>query len=112
MIFPYNAAMNAEHSVTISVGEVKKVAGLASLPITDAQAEKFGPQLTSVLGYVAKVQSLDTEGIEETSQVTGMENVFREDVVDSSRTFTQTEALQNAKKTHNGYFVVPAVFDN
>jgi len=91
--------------------DVAHIAALANLQITDEQKVKFTSQLSSVLGYMAKIQSLNTEGVTETAQVTGLTNVFREDVIDEKRTFTQEEALKNAKRTYNGYFVVPAVFE-
>ncbi|MFZ2025092.1 MAG: Asp-tRNA(Asn)/Glu-tRNA(Gln) amidotransferase subunit GatC [Microgenomates group bacterium] len=94
-----------------SIIDVAHIAALANLQITDAQKEKFSSQLSSVLGYMAKIQSLNTDGVAETAQVTGLSNVFREDIIDQKRTFTQEEALQNAKRTYNGYFVVPAVFE-
>jgi len=96
---------------TISGAVVQKVAKLAKLTITAAQEEKFSTQLTSVIGYVSKIQSLDTVNVPETSQVTGSKNVFREDVVENSRMLTQEEALSNAKNTHDGFFVVPAIFE-
>lgn len=98
-----------EEENLISIDETKKVAGLAALPITDAQVERFSKELSSVLGHMKKIQALDTEGVPETAQVTGLENVYRDDVVVRERMFTQTEALQNAKRTHKGYFVVPAI---
>ena len=90
---------------------VQKVAKLAKLTITPKQQEKFAQQLSSVIGYVSKIQELDTARVPETSQVTGSKNVFREDVVENGRMLTQEEALSNAKNTHNGYFVVPAIFE-
>jgi aspartyl-tRNA(Asn)/glutamyl-tRNA(Gln) amidotransferase subunit C len=98
-------------SNVISGAVVQKVAKLAKLTITPVQDVTFSKQLSSVIGYVSKIQSLDTNNIPETSQVTGLTNVFREDVIESKRMFTQEEALSNAKNTHNGYFVVPAVFE-
>ena len=98
-------------SFPITPAVVVKVAQLAHLTLTPVQEEKFAKQLSSVLAYISKVQALDTNNVEETSQVTGLTNVFREDVVDTERMLTQEQALSNAKKTHKGYFVVPAVFD-
>ncbi len=97
--------------MSLTTQDVQRVAGLAGLPVSEALAEKLRPQLLSVLGFVGEIGTLDTEGVPETSQVTGLENIYREDVVDSSRTFTQEEALANAKRTYNGYFVVKAVFE-
>jgi len=44
-------------------------------------------------------------------QVTGLENATREDEVQEERMFTQEEALRNAPRTHNGYFVVDQILD-
>ena len=93
----------------ISLADVKNVAHLAKLPVSDALLEKFHTQIGSVLGYMSRIQSLPTDSVEETSQVTGLENVFREDVVDRARMFSQEEALANAKRVHEGYFVVGAL---
>jgi len=91
--------------------DIAHIAMLANLQITDEQKAKFTSQLSSVLGYMAKIQSLNTTGVVETAQVTGLTNIFREDVIDKKRMFTQVEALKNAKRVYNGYFVVPAVFE-
>ena len=52
-----------------------------------------------------------TEGVEEISQTTGITNRFREDKVDFKRILSQKEALSNGKLTHNGFFVVKAIFE-
>lgn len=98
-------------AANISFDIVGKVATLANLILAVAQKQKFARQLSSVIGYVSKVQKLDTSNVPETSQVTGLENVFREDAVNVSRMLTQEQALSNAKRTHNGLFVVDALFE-
>ncbi|KKR30755.1 MAG: Aspartyl/glutamyl-tRNA(Asn/Gln) amidotransferase subunit C [Candidatus Gottesmanbacteria bacterium GW2011_GWC2_39_8] len=91
----------------LTIDEVKHVAKLAKLGLTDQEAEKFKDQLSEILGFVDELKSLDTKGVEPTSQVTGLLNVFREDVVTPS--LSQEEALSNAPDKHNGYFKVKAV---
>ena len=98
-------------SKTLTLTDVKHIAKLANLNLSNKQIEKLTPQFTSVMDLVSKIQELNTDGIEETSQVTGLENVFREDVVDEKRILSQEGALSNAKKTHNGYFMVDAIFE-
>lgn len=90
--------------------DIQHVAKLANLLIDQKQQKVFAPQLTAILEFVSKLQEVPTKNIEPTAQVTGLVNVYREDVVDESRVLTQTQALSNAKKTHNGYFVVPSVW--
>jgi len=95
----------------ITKTDIAHIAKLANLPITEKQTEALTSQVGVTVEYVSKLQSLPTDGVEETSQVTGLENVFREDAIDTTRMFTQEEALANAKRTHNGYFVVDAVLE-
>jgi aspartyl-tRNA(Asn)/glutamyl-tRNA(Gln) amidotransferase subunit C len=87
--------------------QVQKVAKLASLPLTPDEEEKFAKELSETLDYVAQLESVDTAGVEPTSQVTGLENITRDDVIGKS--FSQEEALKNAKSTHQGYIMVPAI---
>lgn len=93
--------------MSLDVTQVKKVAVLASLPITPAEEEKLAEELSETLDYVAQLESVDTKGVEPTSQVTGLENITREDIVEES--LSQEQALMNAKKTHKGYILVPAI---
>ena len=83
---------------------------LANLPLTAQQQKELTEQVGVTVEYVSQLQSLSTQDVIETSQVTGMENVFREDEIDTKRMFTQEESLKNAKRTHKGFFVVDAVF--
>lgn len=90
---------------------VKHIAQLACLDLSDDEIRSLFPQFSSILNLVSKIKILNTDNVTETSQVTGQENVFREDTVDSKRILTQEEALFNAKNKHNGYFVVDAIFE-
>ena len=95
----------------ITVEEVKHLAKLANLILTPEQLEKMPKELSSVISYMSKIKSLDTSKVTETSQVTGLENVWREDEVEKERMFTQEEALSNAPNTYKGYFKVKAIFE-
>ena len=87
--------------------DVKHVAKLANLTLKDAEVERFEKQLSSILDYVKKLQEVDTSKVEETSQVTGLENVERKDSAQPS--LSQDEALSNAKDKYNGMFKVKAI---
>ncbi len=95
----------------LTVTDVRQIAKLANIPISDTQAEELTKQVGVTVSYVSKLQELPTDSVVETSQVTGLENVVREDIVDKSRMLTQKEALANASHTHNGFFVVDAVLE-
>ena len=90
--------------------DLKHVAKLANLKLEESQLPKFGKQLEEILTYVDKLGHVDTKGIEITSQVTGLENVTREDK--SAPSLTQKETLSGTSQTHNGFFKVPAILDN
>lgn len=90
--------------------DVKHIARLASLPLTDEEAQKFEKQLSDIVGYIDKLNELDTEDREPTAQVTGLVNVLREDS-ETAPCFSQEEALSNAPKKHNGMFEVEQILE-
>ncbi len=90
--------------------EVLHVSELAKLMLSQKECRIFLPQLSAIINFVSKLQKINTKGVVPTSQVTGLVNVFREDKIDKSRILSQKTALKNKEKTHNGYFIVPAVF--
>ncbi len=89
---------------------VSHVAKLANLSLDKEEKNKFEKQLSETLDYVNQLKEIDTNNIESTSQVTGLENITREDKASSS--LSQEEALSNAKNKHNGFFKVKVVFEN
>ncbi len=94
-----------------SIIPVKHIAKLANIPITDAEEQKLEIAFAETLKVVEQLKQVDVTGVEPTSQVTGLENVWREDVINTADMFTQQQALANAKQTHDGFFVVPQVID-
>lgn len=64
----------------ITPEQVKHIAKLARLGIKDDDVEKFSRQLSSIMEYVEKLNEVDVKNVLPTSQVTGLENVMREDV--------------------------------
>lgn len=87
----------------LSVEEVEHVAGLSSLPLTSDETTKFQEQLSGTVNYFDDLNKVDTENISLTAQVTGKTNEFRQDEVTPS--LSQEDALKNAPKSHNGFFV-------
>jgi aspartyl-tRNA(Asn)/glutamyl-tRNA(Gln) amidotransferase subunit C len=89
--------------------DVGNVAKLANLPLSPKETEKFEKQLSEILSYFDKLKEVDTENIEVTSQVTGLENIVREDKAKPS--LTQEETLGNTKSEQNGLFKVKAILE-
>ena len=88
--------------------EVVHVAKLAGLTLTPQEVKKFQEQLSEVLTYIEILKGVDTIGVEPTSQVTGLENVFREDEV--KMTLSQEEVLSQTKDKRKGMFKIKAIF--
>ena len=89
--------------------QVLAVAKLVKLSLSDAELEKFAVTIPQTLDTIDVLKELDTSKIVPTSQVTGLQNVFRDDSV--TTTLTQDLALANANETNRGLFVTKAVFD-
>lgn len=98
-------------SDTFTSSDLAHIAKLVNLPIDADQYDLFASQLSAILAFVSRLQEVPTQNIVPTAQVTGLTNVYRDDVVDQSRILSPNDALANAHETHNGFFVVPAVFD-
>lgn len=95
----------------MKANQVQHISQLANIPITSEEEEKLATAFTETLSVVDELTSDHVSNVEPTHQVTGLENVLREDEVDESRMFTQEEALKNASSTYNGYFVVSRVLE-
>ena len=99
----------AKYNSNMKIG-VKDVAKLANLKLTIEEEKKFEGQLGDILSYVEQLQKVDTKDVEETSQVTGLSNVSRDDATLPS--LSQEEALSNAKNTHNGFIKVKGILSD
>ena len=66
--------------------QVRHIAKLARLNLSDAEVEKFSKELTSILSYVDMLGEVDTASVEPTAQVTGQRNVLREDAIRTQAT--------------------------
>jgi aspartyl-tRNA(Asn)/glutamyl-tRNA(Gln) amidotransferase subunit C len=95
-------------STTISIDDVKYVAALAKIAITDEEAKKLTGELDAILGYVRQLDAVDTTGLEPTYQVTGLKNVTRPDEVIDYGT-SREDLLKNAPRQRDGYIEVPKV---
>lgn len=98
-------------TTAITDDTIKHLAKLANLPISDDRFAVLADQIKATFANIDTIQKASVDNYAETNQVNGLQNVLREDVVDSSRTFTQEQALQNAPHSHQGYFLVPAVLE-
>ena len=93
--------------MAISEEQVRHVARLARLGLSDDEVEPFREQLSAILGAVGKVGELDLEDVEPTSHPLDLVNVLEEDEVRPS--LSLEDALANAPDAEDGFFGVPAV---
>ena len=66
---------------TLTREDVLKLARLARIDLSDEEVEEFAGEFSAILDYVEKLQTVDVEGLQPTSQVTGLTNIMRDDEV-------------------------------
>ncbi len=89
--------------------DVKYVAFLARLQLTEAEEAKFGSQLNQVLTYIEQLKEVDVRQIEPTAHAIPLVNVTRPDEVKPS--MPHADALRNAPAQANGLFMVPKIVE-
>lgn len=92
----------------ISIDDVHHLAQLSSLQLEGGEAEALRVDLENILGYVEQLSELNTEGVEPTYQVTDLQNVWRDDVVDDYGTGRE-QLLTLAPDTEKNQIKVPKV---
>lgn len=92
-------------SKKISIKEVKYTAKLARIELNDDEADTFLYQFEDILGFVDQLKDVETQGEMPTSQVTGLKNSIRADVVKKSL------PMEDAVNDPSGYFVVPKILE-
>ena len=85
--------------------DVLKLARLARIDLTDTEVEKFADEFTAILGYVEQLQDVDVTGLTPTSQVTGLTNVTRDDVV-TDYGYDPKDLLKNVPHVKNDHIQV------
>ena len=93
--------------MSISEEQVRHVALLARLELTDDQVARYGEDLNSILGHIDSIQHLDLEGVEPTEHPLDVVNVTREDVVKPG--LSREDALKNAPQVEDSAFVIPQI---
>jgi aspartyl-tRNA(Asn)/glutamyl-tRNA(Gln) amidotransferase subunit C len=93
----------------ISNEQVKHVAHLARLAMSDKEVENFAKDLDAIITYAEQLNELDTAGVEPTTHVLELKNVLRED--EPRQWLTQEEVLKNAPDKKNGQIRVPSILE-
>jgi aspartyl-tRNA(Asn)/glutamyl-tRNA(Gln) amidotransferase subunit C len=95
----------------LSREQVEHIAKLARLDLTEEELEKYGSQLSDVLSYIDQLQEVDVSDTEPTAQVTGLENVLREDVAEDWNEQEKKAALSEAPELEDNQYKVKRVLE-
>ena len=91
----------------ITSNDVRKVAKLARLELSEDQIELYTSQLEKILGYVAQLEQVDTQDVAPTTRAVEVINVLREDLVKS--TTIRNELLDQAPEREGDFYRVPKI---
>jgi aspartyl-tRNA(Asn)/glutamyl-tRNA(Gln) amidotransferase subunit C len=108
-----NLARRVVEHVTLTPEQVRGIAHLARLELSDAELEAMARQLGAIVDYVAQLRQVPTEGVEPLAHALPVLNVFRED--EPAVSLSVDEALANApdRRSNRGeqFYGVPAVLE-
>ena len=93
----------------IDLETVKKLGKLSRLQVSKTNSDKLIHDLNEILGFIEKLNEVDTQSIEPLSSVTGHNLPIREDKVNDGN--KNEDILENAPEKNSGYFVVPKVIE-
>lgn len=96
--------------MALTIEDVKKVAHLARLQLTEEEIRQYQEQLSSVLDYVELLNELDLEDVPPTAHAVARRNVFRED--EARPSLPLEDVLFNAPRQARDHFLIQAVLDD
>lgn len=91
--------------------QIQHIATLARIDIKENEIEEYSDKLSSIIGYIGQLQEVDIVNIEPTAQVTGLENIMREDIIANCDQEIQNTALKQAAEREGGQIKVRRILD-
>jgi aspartyl-tRNA(Asn)/glutamyl-tRNA(Gln) amidotransferase subunit C len=105
----FNKVFTMSSAIFLTNADVRKVASLARLAMSEAEIESARAQLSGIFGLIAEMQAVDTKGIAPMSHAQDVSQRLREDVVTETN---QREAFQSiAPQVEHGLYLVPQVIE-
>lgn len=95
----------------LSKSEIQHIAKLARLELADEELKKYGGQLSAILNYIDQLKEVDVKGVEPTAQVTGLENILRQDEVNDWDKEEIKQALAAAPEREGRFIKVKRVIE-
>lgn len=91
--------------------QIEQIAQLARLELSEEEKKMYAKQLSVVFDYIKILEEVDTEGVNETCQVTGLEDVVREDGVSECDEETRKKLIEQFPEREGDLLKVKKVFD-
>lgn len=95
--------------MSVTSAQVRHIAKLARIGMSDAEVEALVPELNNILGWVEQLGEVDTDGVEPLATVIDQKLRLRDDVVTEGN--IRDEVLANAPDAQHGFFAVPKVIE-
>jgi aspartyl-tRNA(Asn)/glutamyl-tRNA(Gln) amidotransferase subunit C len=95
--------------MSVSIEQVRHIAKLARIAMSDEEIERLAPELNNILGWVEQLGEVNTDGIEPLTAVIDQKLRLRDDVVTEGN--IRDEVLANAPEAQHGFFAVPKVIE-
>jgi aspartyl-tRNA(Asn)/glutamyl-tRNA(Gln) amidotransferase subunit C len=95
--------------MSVSTEQVRHIARLARIAMSDEEIERLAPELNNILGWVEQLGEVDTDGVEPLATVVDQKLRLRDDVVTDGDISDQV--LANAPEAQHGFFAVPKVIE-
>ena len=95
--------------MSVNAKQVRHVAKLARLAMSDAEVDALVPELNNILGWVDQLSAVDTDGVEPLTAVIDLKLRLRDDVVNDGG--VRDKVLKNAPDAQHGFFAVPKVIE-
>jgi aspartyl-tRNA(Asn)/glutamyl-tRNA(Gln) amidotransferase subunit C len=93
----------------VSTEQVRHIAKLARIAMSDAEIERLAPELNNILGWVEQLGEVNTDGVEPLTAVIDQKLRLRDDVVTEGN--IRDAILANAPDAQHGFFAVPKVIE-
>jgi len=95
--------------MSVSTQQVRHIAKLARIAMSDDEIERLAPELNNILGWIEQLGEVDTDGVEPLTAVIDQKLRLRDDVVNDGN--IRDEVLANAPEAQHGFFAVPKVIE-
>ncbi|WP_136161513.1 Asp-tRNA(Asn)/Glu-tRNA(Gln) amidotransferase subunit GatC [Sphingomonas flavalba] len=95
--------------MSVDTATVRRIAGLARIAVSDAEAEAMVPELNNILGWIEQLGEVDTSGVTPMTAVIANTLRLRDDVVTDGD--VRDAVLANAPQAEHGFFAVPKVIE-